>query len=570
MMMSNQIKYFVCLLMTSVTLITAVRAEQTVILLETSDLHGFIWNWDYFGNREFDQGLIKAAALIKQIRQKHEAVLLLDGGDTIQGSPLIYYYNVMKPDEACPMAVCMNALEYDAMTIGNHEYNFGQPVLDKFIDEAEFPVMSANILHKGQFKYQPYFIKKIKGITIGVLGLTTIGIPVWENPDHISGLEFRDPIAAAQDLIPELQALGATVLVALVHAGPHLEPENPWDDGAWETDYRTWVDKGYAHVPEQNFMITLAEACPELDVIMGGHAHSLIPDARVNGVLLTEPYAYGRGISKVTLTVDDSGRVIDKHGEFLSVKEVAPDPELEQISKVYHDTALEYVRSPLGFASSAFPGGNQARLKDGPLTDFINEVQFDIARNAGYPADVSLAAVFNDRGRLNAGTITVADVYGIYQYENTLVVMEISGSQLRAALEHDAGYWKQLDGETDAVHTADELKSGDVRDYNWDIYSGIDYTIDLRLPEGERVTELRFNQKPVRPNQKLILAVNSYRAGGGGGYTMFQEGRILWQSMTEIRDYMVNYIAEKDTLRPGDYYQLNWKLEPEYLIDKVK
>ena len=539
--------------------------NTTITILETSDLHGFIHNWDYFSGQSYDQGLAMVQTIVKSEKITDPDLLLLDGGDTNQGTPLAYYYNIKAADYPNPMVVAMNAMEYDAMTIGNHDYNYGQDVLTKFIDEANFPVMSANIRKEsGEEMYKPYLIKTIKGVDIGILSLTTTGIPIWEKPEYISGLRFDDAVKTAIKYVPEMIENGADVLIALVHSGTHIEPENSRDAAGWMTPYHTWQDKGYADVPDQNFVIKLAEEVPELDAILSGHAHSTIPQAFINGVLVVEPSHWGRGVSKVLITVDDNGNVVDKKGEFLSVRGLTPDDEILELTSEYHETAVNYVNLSIANATGDFQGGDMARVKDGPLIDMINTIQLDMAANAGFPAQISLAAIFNNRGRILEGPVTIADIYGIYQYDNTLYVMEITGDILKRALEHDSKYWSDIQTVED-LNEINDLKSGATRDYNWDMYSGIDYSIDLTKPVGLRVTKLNFNGVPVDPDQKLVLAINNYRAGGGGGDTMFKEGKVLWKSMSVIRDYMVDYIMSKDQLNPEDFYEHNWDIYPEYL-----
>jgi 2',3'-cyclic-nucleotide 2'-phosphodiesterase/3'-nucleotidase len=558
----------VCLLVSP--LAASAQEPTTITILETSDIHGHIYNWDFFGNREYDQGLAVASTIIKQERAAEPELLLLDAGDTIQGTPLIYYYNTQKPDETNPMAVVMNAMKYEAMTIGNHEYNYGQDVLDKFINEAEFPVLSANVRQTdGSEKYTPYIIEDVKGVKVGVLGLTTIGIPVWEKPEHIEGLRFDDAIEVAKTYIPKMKEEGATVIVALAHSGTHVEPADSSAEGAWMSDYNTWVDKGYADVPDQNFVIKLAEAVPEIDVILAGHAHVTIPQAVINGVLIVEPSRWGRGVSKITLKVGADGKVTEKTGEFLSAEEVAPDQEILDLAKSYQDAALAYVNSDIGAATGDFPGAYEARWKDGPLADFINAAQLKMAEEAGYPADISLAAIFNNTGQFKQGPVTMSDVYGVYQYDNTLYVLEITGDILKRALEQDAKYWAQYDPDNPPADVPEGLVAGDVKDYNWDLYSGVEYKIDISKPVGERVVELKYNGADVTPDQKFVLAVNNYRAGGGGGYGMFGEGAVLWKSMSEIRDYMAEYIAAREIIDPQEYYVENWSLLPESVYQQA-
>lgn len=533
--------------------------DTTITIIETSDVHGNIYNWDFFAEKEYAQGLAMVSTLVEKERKADKDLLLLDDGDTIQGTPLIYYYNTIGFAEINPMALVMNKMRYDAMTVGNHEFNYGQKVLDKFISDCEFPVISANILKAGsrQTQYQPYLIKIVKGIKIGIIGLTTPGVPIWEKPEHIEGLEFTDAVDTAMQIVDELKEQNVQIIIALAHTGTHLEPVNSKDGREWLTDYKSWVDKGYADLSDENFAIKLAEKIPEIDVVLCGHAHSTIPMAMINGVLLTEPYKWGRGISKIVLTVNSNGKVIDKYSDYISMESSQPDPEILRLAGKYQETALAYVNSQIGMATRDFPGGKQAREADGPLADFINAVQFEIARTAGHPADISLSAIFNDRSMLKKGPIKISDLYSIYQFDNTLNVIEITGSELIQALEHDAEYWTLSGAAGDEMIF---IPSGKVRGYNWDMYSGIDYAIDVSRPVGQRVVKLTFKGSEVRPNQKFSLAVNNYRAGGGGGYEMFKNAVSLWKSTTEIRDYMIEYVQQKKSIDPADYYVQNWYL----------
>lgn len=551
-------------------LTTHLVAGTTITILETSDLHGFIHDWDFYSNSQYDQGLAMVETIVREERMSDPDLVLLDGGDTFQGTPLLYYYNIIKPDSSNPMAIAMNAMNYDAMTIGNHDYNYGQIVLDKIIGELNFPAMSANIRDdQGDEKYTPYLIKTVKGVRIGILSLTTTGIPVWENPANIEGLQFNDAIETAIEYVPRMKAEGAEVIIALAHSGTHLEPENSRDAQSWMTPVSQWVDKGYADVPDQNFVIKLAESVPEIDVIMAGHAHSTIPQSFINGVLVVEPAYWGRGICKVTIMYDGV-KVTSKQGEFISVKGKTADVDIIQLTDEYQSTAVNYINSPAGYATLPFDGGDQARIQDTPLVDFLNTIQLEMASRAGYPAQIALAAVFNNSGGFEEGTITIADVYKIYQYDNTLYVLEITGDILRRALEHNAQYWNQLELQKPNDVTIESLKSGNTRDYNWDMYSGVDYVLDLTKPIGQRVVYLELDSQPIKPDQKLVLAINNYRAGGGGGYSMFKEGKILWQSQSVIRDFMVDYIYETQILDPDDYYNENWHLIPEWIQDLPK
>ena len=175
----------------------SVPSRVQITILSTTDLHGNIDPIDYYTNKPDNRGLAKIATLIKRVRKEQPNVLLIDSGDTIQGSPLESFHSRKNNQPADPMMLVMNSLNYDAMAVGNHEYNFGLKVLEKARQEAKFPWLSGNTynINTGKTHYQPYIVREVAGIRIGILGLTTPGIPNWDNPPNYAGLEFRNPIS---------------------------------------------------------------------------------------------------------------------------------------------------------------------------------------------------------------------------------------------------------------------------------------------------------------------------------------------------------------------------------------
>src|SRR5438105_1368166 len=208
------------LVVVSQTAGTATRVHITI--LGTTDLHGNIFPIDYYTNKPDARGLAKAASIIKRARRENPNLLLLDSGDTIQGTPLEYFHNKKNNQPRDPMMLAMNSLGYDAMAVGNHEYNFGLQVLEKARREAKFPWLSANTYESGTDKthYQPYLLKEIAGVRIGILGLTTPGIPNWENPPNYAGLEFREPVNEAKKWVDILRRQEhVDVVVIAMHMG---------------------------------------------------------------------------------------------------------------------------------------------------------------------------------------------------------------------------------------------------------------------------------------------------------------------------------------------------------------
>lgn len=558
--------FLILALLSPLFLISGVAAKgekRTITLLSTTDLHTNLVAYDYYASRSAEWGLAKVATLINKEREKDPTALLLDSGDTIQGTPLGYYYAIVDQTAPHPMAVAMNALKYDVAALGNHEFNYGQETLNRWISQCNFPVLSANIRKSdGSEAYKPYVLKNVNGVVVGILGMTTPAIPNWEKPANIAGLRFDDPIATAKRYVPQMRAEGADVVVVIQHIGWEKQPGTA-TAAAWMTDPNTWQDTG--SLPQENTTIALAQQVPGIDVILAGHSHLDVPKTMINGVLILEASYWGRVLGKATIDVewiDNDWQVVSKDSVTMPVTGVASDDTVQNLAAPYFGQTLKYISTPVGIAAGEFPGGPKARYIDGPLADLINTVQTEAAAAAGHPVDISLAAIFTDPGHIPQGQIALRDVYSTYIYDNTLYAMEITGDILRRALERNAQYFRQVDP---AALPADPkgVVAENARDYNWDIYTGVDYTIDITKPVGQRVTKLQFKGQDVTPDQKFRIAINNYRASGGGGFAMFREGKIIWQSTNEVRDLMAEYVRSKGTIDPQALNVRNFTLVPD-------
>jgi 2',3'-cyclic-nucleotide 2'-phosphodiesterase/3'-nucleotidase len=540
---------------------------RTLTILQTTDLHTNLMPWDYFsGTADEKRGLAKVATLIKAERAKG-CTLLVDSGDTIQGTPLGTYYALSDNQPKHPMAVAMNLLSYDVMALGNHEFNYGMDVLNKFVSEANFPVLGANVRKKadGTAAFNPYVIKEVCGVRVGILGLVTPGVTTWERPENIPGLVFSDPVETAKTYVLELRSKGADVVVIVVHSGPDRTPPRSSDPASWLTDYDTWTPN--ANLPGENEAIQLARDVTGVDAVLSGHTHIAIPKIMMGDAVITQPGRWGSHLAEVSLTLAASnGRlaVTARDAKLLAVDEtVVPDPEIAAAVKSYHDTTLQYVDAKIGTTLAAFPGGDTARFTDSALADLINTVQEEAAEQNGFPVDLSLAAIFSNSGKLPQGEVKLRDAYSVYVYDNTLYVMEITGKILRDALELDAQYFATIDPTAlPASAQACKASAPSIPDYNWDLYSKIDYTIDVSKPVGSRVTKLQFKGAAVTDDQTLRLAVNNYR-GGGGGFPMFAQGKILWKSADGVRDFLASYVSSHPNLDPAAVSACNFSLLPD-------
>jgi 2',3'-cyclic-nucleotide 2'-phosphodiesterase/3'-nucleotidase len=554
-------------------------SPRTLRLLQTSDLHTNIFPWDYFtGKTDARRGLSKVATLVKQARAENpDCNLLIDTGDTIQGTPLGTYYATLDTAPKHPMAVAMNELRYDAMALGNHEFNYGLGLLNKFKDEVGFPLLGANVRTSadGGEAFTPYLLKDVCGVKVGILGLVTPGVTTWERPENIPGLRFDDPLETAREYVPRLRQAGADVVVVAIHSGPDKQPtgsaSNP---DSWLIDYSDatkWVDRG--NLPGENQAVQIAQQVEGIDVLLTGHTHQPIPkmllkNAQGQDVLLVQPNRWGSHLSVVDLSLVHAGgrwTVDGKDSRLLAVDDtVAADARVTQLTQSYHDTTLSYVSARIGTTRAAFPGGYVARYVDSSLADLINTVQEQAAAENGYPVDFSLAAIFTDEGMLPSGDVTLRDAYSIYIYDNTLYVMEINGSILRRALELNAHYFARWNPNAPPnASTPEVAKAPNVQNYNWDLYSGIEYGFDLTQPAGTRLTHLRFQGVDVSESQVFRIAINNYRASGGGGYAMFKEGKVLWTSADGVRDYVARYIQSHPNLDPNAVNVCNFSLTPD-------
>lgn len=522
---------------------TAAQRRAWITILSTTDLHGNVLPVDYYTNKADARGLAKVATLIKAARKENPAgTLLLDSGDTIQGTPLQYFHNKKNNAPPDPMMLTMSALKFDALAVGNHEYNFGLAVLQKARSEAGFPWLSANTYKAGtnETYYQPYLVKELNGARVGVIGLTTPGVPVWENKENFAGLEFRDPVAEARKWVGVLREKERVDLVVVaMHMG-------------LEEDLRTG-EMSPGQVTNENVGVQLARQVEGIDLILMGHTHREVPSVIIGTTLLTQANYWGRHLARadVYLEKDTRGRwrVAAKSARTIAVNEkTETDEEIARLVAPYDQETQNWLARVIGESPSELTA-TDARFRDTAILDLIQRVQLDVGK-----ADVSMVASFNPQARLPKGAVTVRDIAGLYVYENTLVVLEVTGQVLKDALEHSAKYFRAYE----AGRTPAELVDEKIPAYNFDIAEGVTYDLDLTKPHGSRVQNLRFRGQPLNLAQKLKLATNNYRVNGGGGYTMYKGAPEVYRSSMEIRELIIDWV-ERERRVPSEPTN-NWRL----------
>ena len=520
-------------------------ADGTVVvtILQTADLHGHFLPWDYARAQKADEGLARVASRIATIRKETPNVLLLDAGDTIQGTPVEFLHAKHPESGPDPMSAAMSAVKYDAMAVGNHEFNFGLAVLHKAQKEATFPWLSANTRNAdGSAAFQEYLVKTVAGVRIGILGLTTPNIPNWEPERNRPGLKWEDPAITARRLVPVLREKEKCDFVAiLIHSGPEVNLQTGEPDG---TDAENRV--------------AAVSKVPGIDLLLTGHTHRRIPLTRLNGVPIIQPGRWGDVLARIDVTFTRGEKkgwtVADVKGELLpSDGSVSLDPVVVAIAAPHDAAARAYMDEKIAIADGDFPG-TRARLEDSALLDFESDTM-----RLATGADLAMTSLLP--GRFEGwpkGPIFVREVYGLYPYENQLVVVEIDGATLKACLEHAAEFYGAAAWEGGRL----VLKPKEnMIPYNFDVIQGASYRIDPTAPVGARVKDLAFRGRPVPPGDRFTLAVNSYRAQGSGGYTALKGAKVVKEIQEEIRELLIARLKELGHVFPVT--DRNWVVAPD-------
>ncbi|WP_405568779.1 5'-nucleotidase C-terminal domain-containing protein [Streptomyces sp. NBC_01167] len=548
-------------------------------VMGTTDLHGNVFNWDYFTDKEFDDkahndvGLAKISTLVNRIRKEkgRRNTLLIDAGDTIQGTQLSYYYAKVDPITAKrgpvhPMAQAMNAIDYDAAALGNHEFNYGIPVLRKFEEQCRFPLLGANALDAKTLRpaFAPYSMHRMstpcgRDVRVAVLGLTNPGIAIWDKANVQGKMVFPGLEEQAAKWVPKLRSLGADVVIVSAHSG--------------SSGTSSYGDQ-LPHI--ENAAGLVAEQVPGIDAILVGHAHTEIAEYFVTNketgekVVLSEPLKWGQRLTLFDFDlVWSKGRwTVEKVGaQVLNSNTVEEDPKITRLLGDEHKKVVAYVNQVIGTSVTAMTTAD-APWKDEPIIDLINHVQQETVKAAlaggQYAAlpVLSQASCFSRTAAIPAGNVTIKDAAGLYPFENTLEARLLTGAQLKDYLEFSARYYVQTPA-GGPVDTAKLTNADNTPDYNYDAISGLTYEIDIAKPAGSRIAALSFDGKPIDPAAQFVLAVNNYRASGGGNFPHVAGSQQLWANSEEIRNTIITWVTAKGTVDPAQFTSVGWKLTRE-------
>ena len=557
-----------------------------VRILATTDLHTNLVNYDYYQDKPVETlGLAKTAVLIEKAKKENPNVLLVDNGDTIQGTPLGTYKAIVNPvekGEQHPMYAALQALGFEAGTLGNHEFNYGLDYLNRVIETAGLPIVNANVLDPatGKFIYQPYKIiektftdtqGRLTTVKIGVTGIVPPQILNWDKANLEGKVVVRDSVEAIRDIIPEMRKAGADITLVLSHSGI--------GDDKYE--------KG-----EENEGYQIA-SLPGVDAVVTGHSHAEFPsgngtgfyekypgvdgvNGKINGTPVTMAGKYGDHLGVIDLKLtytDGKWKVTDSKGSIRKVdtKSKVADQRVIDIAKESHQGTINYVRQQVGTTTAPITS-YFSLVKDDPSVQIVNNAQLWYAKQelAGTPEAnlpiLSAAAPFKAGTRgdataytdIPAGPIAIKNVADLYLYDNVTAILKVNGAQLKEWLEMSAGQFNTIDPNNSQPQN---LVNTDYRTYNFDVIDGVTYEFDITQPnkydrEGKlanpnasRVRNLKYQGKEIDPNQEFIVVTNNYRSNGN--FPGVREASLNRLLNLENRQAIINYILAVKNINPS-------------------
>ena len=515
-------------------------------ILLTSDIHGTVYPIHYGNNEKADFGLAKLATRIAQERAQNDHVIVIDNGDFIQGTPFTYYYSKYMQQEENPMTLIANHIGYDAAIIGNHEFNYGMDVLNKAVENANMPYLAANILNRhtmNPYFGKPYIIKHIHpDLKIAILGVTTHYIPNWEQPHHIEGLIFEDALETTKRWVTYIREQEQPhLLIVSYHGGfeRDLQTGEP-------TEMLTGENQGYA----------ICQEIEGIDILLTGHQHRSIAHTKINGVTVLQTGSNGQSLGKVHVTLQQNQKqwiVKECDSELLSATGIPADETALSLVSTYEKQTQQWLDQPIGTITGDMlvHDAMQTRLQDSAFIEFINKVQMDVA-----DVTISCTSLFHNDSTGFPNHITMRDIVSNYVYPNTLKVVRVTGKDIKDALELSAEYFT-LDTAGNIIVNPAYIEPKP-QHYNYDMWEGISYILNISKPVGERVVSLQYEGSALDFNQEYNVVMNNYRASGGGNYFMYQNKPIIKDIPIDASELIANYILERKTIEATTNH--NWKV----------
>ena len=538
----------------------AERETHTLRILHTTDVHGNILGYDFAQDSCTPSGLGRVSTYVAQVRSEYPtSTLLFDGGDVLQGNAAVYYSNFVDTVRTHFVSDAMTLLGYDAAVVGNHDLEATPSVYHRWQNDMATPLLAANIVHsdgplKGKPYYSPYSVHMVDGVKVAVLGLITPSVPEWIPQSSYEGMTFASPIATAHVWISAIQEhVHPDLLIVLMHSGLGDEQGG------------------------ENFAVQLANSVSGIDLILYGHDHkaheTTVQSPSGSPVLLINPGSHARNVADVTVAITKQGdKVVDKkiQGEIVSMATVPVDSAFVNYFSGFADTVRNFIAEPITRLTEPLIGVD-ALFGPSAYISLLHQLQLDLSE-----ADISFSAPHRLSLSQRADTLRIRNFFDIYPYENHLYTLRLSGQEVQDYLEYSYGLWCGPVA-TPSEHLlylkddATEQRFPTVEPtFNFSAAAGIDYTVDLRKAQGERVTIERLSDgRPFSPDSVYTVAVNSYRAIGGGGHLTRGAGispeelreRVVWVSPHDLRYHLIEWAKGHQPLTPPRYN--NWAFVPK-------
>ncbi len=551
------------------------KAEHLKLkIIQTTDVHGAIFAYDLKGQRDRQGSLSHVYNYVKREREKDgQSVVLLDNGDILQGTPEVYFSNFVETDSSHILADVMNLMGYDAGTVGNHDIEAGHPVYDKIRKEFDFPWMAANAIDEKteQPYFDPYTIIEREGIKIAVLGLITPGIPNWLPEKMYEGIRFEDMIESAKKWIQIIKEKEKPdVVIGLFHSGLDA----------------TYGGSDPEALNNENASMLVAKKVPGFDVVFAGHDHrehsSVVENIAGKKVLVLNPQSYAQkvAVAEIEFVLNPKTQRYTKKikGSIQHLFTEQADSTFLAVFSPFQKKVAKYVDKPLATFDNELKAID-AFFGSSAFIDLIHKAQLELTG-----ADISFVSPLTMNSTIRRGKVFVRDMFNLYKYENYLYTMALSGAEVKASLEYSYGLWvRQMKSGHDVMLNFAVNKNGKfVRSefsggyalvepfFNFDSGAGINYTVDLTKPVGERVNIISMTDGSAFDTEKIYkVAINSYRGNGGGHHLTRGAGipkkelpdRVIETTSTDLRYNMIKWITEKKRLNPQPMN--NWKFIPE-------
>lgn len=555
-----------CLLVLGTSSANAMTTKEKTIdlkFIETSDVHGSFFPYDFINRKPKAGSLARVATYVNQLRSQHgENVILLDNGDILQGQPVNYYSNYVDTTSANIAAQVVNYLRYDAQTIGNHDVETGHRVYDKWVSATHCPILGANVIDTKTNKpyLKPYTILKRGGARIAIIGLLTPAIPNWLGENLWSGLRFEEMVSSARQwmrVVKEQEK--ADIVIGLFHSGK--------DGGITTPHYK------------EDAALAVAREVPGFDVVFFGHDHTRYADAVTTSegklVACLDPANNAMSVAQADLQlVKKKGHwcVKESQWKLVDVADLPVDNDFVDHFSAFNETVKAYANRVIGTFENTI-STRDSYFGNSAFNDLILNLELSITK-----ADVAFNAPVSFDVAIKKGPVRVADMFNLYKYENQLFVMRLTGKEIRKALEMSYDLWvNTMTSPNDHLLLLDSQTRGDQQrlgfknfSFNFDSAAGIDYEVDVTKPNGQKVKVLKMsNGEPFDENKYYKVAVNSYRANGGGELLTRGAGiakddlddRIVWRSEFDLRHYLMEEIKRLGTLNPQP--NTNWRFVPE-------